>query len=154
MYKFSLLQTILLALPYIAIYSIYFYKIRDVFFIREPSYRKIDLYIYFISITIFLFLIWNSNLNDYQFLGLKLSQEKIFFNDKFITFLGITTAIVGWLYTVRTQTITNMRNHSINTIINTRLSEYYNQQIRQIDKVVKNKISFSYDDYKNLKPEE
>lgn len=101
-----------------------------------------------------LFLIWNSYFNHVQFRGLKISQETIFFNDKFITFLGITTAIVGWLYTVRAQNITNMRNHSINTIMNSRLSEYYNQQIRQIDKIVKDKITFSYNDYEKLTPEE
>ena len=38
--------------------------------------------------------------------------------------------------------------------MNSRLSEYYNQQIRQIDKIVKDKITFSYNDYEKLTPEE
>lgn len=147
MYNLSITQTLLLILPYSIIYLSYFLKDKDNFFIRYPSHRKIDIYIWIVSMTILLFLTWNSYFSNYLFLGLKISQETIFFNDKFITFLGISSAIIGWLYTVRTQAVTNMRNHSIQTIMNARLSEQYNQKFDYIYELLVQQESLKYEKY-------
>ena len=150
MNNFSIAHTILLIIPYVVIYLIHYFKSKDNFFLRTPSYMKIDLYIWFVSITLSLFLVWNSYFSDYLFLGLKISKETIFFNDKFITFLGISSAIIGWLYTVRTQAVTNMRNHSISTIVNARLSDQYNQKIDQIYEILKTNNTLTFEHYLKL----
>ena len=150
MYQFSISHTLLLILPYLIIWTFYHFKNKDNFFLRAPAYRKIDLYIQIFALSTLLFLIWNSYFSKFLFLGLKISKDTIFFNDKFITFLGISLAVIGVLFTIRTQLTTNMKNHSIQTIMNTRLSEYYNQQITEVEKILVNKTIFSLQDYDQL----
>ena len=150
MYKFSVLLTLLMIFPYLLIYIFYYFKTKDTFFLRSPSYRKIDLYIGFAIITILLFIIWNSYTADNLFLGLKISKESFFFNDKLITFIGISFAVIGWLYTVRMQNITNMRNHSIQSIMNARLSDQYNSKFDHIYELLKNDETLSFKKYLNF----
>lgn len=147
MYKFSVLLTLLTICPYLLAYFFYSIKNTDAFFLRSPSYRKIDLYIGFVAITILQFIVWNSCTSENLFLGLKISKETEFFNDKFITFLGINSAIIGWLYTVRMQNITNMRNRSIQSITDARLSDQYNQKLDSIYELLKYQKTLTYTKY-------
>ena len=150
MYTFSFCLTLLMIFPYLLIYIFYYSKNRDVFFLRSRSYRKIDLYIRFVTITILLFIVWNSYTSDNLFLGLKISQETFFFNDKFITFIGISFAIIGWLYTVRMQSLTNMRNHSIQSIMNARLSDQYNKKFDYIYELLKTDKTLTFEKYESF----
>ena len=113
-------------------YLFFRFKNFNSFFLRPQSYKKIDSMIAFTSLTSLLFILWNSFFSNYLFLGLKISNETIFFNDKFITFLGVALAVIGWLYTVRSQLVTNMKNHSIQIIMNARLSECYNIKFEEV----------------------
>lgn len=103
MYHFSLTHTLLLILPYLGVWALYHIKSTDIFFLRTPAHRKIDLYICFISVIIVLFLVWNSYFSTLLLLGLKISKDTIFFNDKFITFFGMNLAAIGVLFTIRSQ---------------------------------------------------
>ena len=130
--NFSITQTLLLLICYMVTYLFFRFKNFNSFFLRPQSYKKIDSMIAFTSLTSLLFILWNSFFSNYLFLGLKISNETIFFNDKFITFLGVALAVIGWLYTVRSQLVTNMKNHSIQIIMNARLSECYNIKFEEV----------------------
>ena len=105
-------------------------------FIRCKSFYKIDLFIAFSIVSAFLFILWNSYFYNYQFLGLSISKENDFLSDKIISFLGVIFAIVGWLFSVRSQLVINMRNHSMQTILNSRLSECYVNKFDSLTKIV------------------
>lgn len=147
MSNFSFIHSFLLTIPYLSFYLTFYVYNKDVFFLRAKSHQKIDLYIYFVIITSILFMIWNSFFHEFLFLGLKISKDTTFFNDKFITFLGISLAVVGWLFTVRSQLITNMKNHSIQTIMNARLSDCYNEKFDRIYAILENEKSLTLENY-------
>lgn len=67
-----------------------------------------------------------------------------------MTFLGIALAVIGWVYTIRSQLITNMRNHSIQTIMNSRLSDCYNQKLDKIYKILVNSTTLTLEQYESL----
>lgn len=155
MINFNFLQTFLLLIPYISLFLFFKYAFNnDAFFIRKKSYFKIDFLISICFLTSFLFILWNSYFYTYIFLGLKISKETIFFNDKFITFLGVVLAVIGWLYTVRSQLNSNMKNHSIQTIMNARLSECYNEKFDSIYEILANDETLTLDKYNSLSPKE
>ena len=154
MSNFTFLNSILLITPYALSLLIFYYFNQDNFFIRKKAHQKIDIYISFVLITSMLFITWNSVFYEYLFLGLKISKEDIFFNDKLIAFLGICLAVVGWLYTTRSQLLTNMKSHSIQTIMNARLSDCYNQKFDRIYEILKDHKSLSLEHYKSLTVEE
>ena len=154
MSNFNISQTLLLLIPYILLFLFFKYVFKDTFFIREKSYFKIDFLISICFLTSCLFILWNSYFYTYLFLGLKISKETIFFNDKFITFLGVVLAVIGWLYTVRSQLHSNMKNHSIQTIMNARLSECYNEKFDSIYEILANDETLTLDKYNSLSPKE
>lgn len=128
----------------------FYFKDRNPFFLRPKNYKKLDMMIAFTFLTSLLFILWNSFFFNLKFLGLKISNETIFFNDKFVTFLGIALAVIGWVYTIRSQLITNMRNHSIQTIMNSRLSDCYNQKLDKIYKILVNSTTLTLEQYESL----
>lgn len=150
----SFLHSILLVTPYLLCLVIFYYFNQDKFFLRKKAHQKIDIYISFVLITCVLFLTWNSTFYEYLFLGLKVSKEDILFNDKIIAFLGICLAVVGWLYTIRSQLLTNMKSHSIQTIMNARLSDCYNQKFDHIYVILKDYETLSLQHYETLSVEE
>lgn len=153
MSNFSYTYTFLLIFLYIVVFLYFYIKDHDSFFLRPKSYRKLDMMITLTFLTSFLFILWNSLFYEFKFLGLKISHETVFFNDKFVTFLGIALAVIGWVYTLRSQLITNMKNHSIQTIMSSRLSESYNEKFDNIYKILENTKSLSIEHYKSLSSE-
>lgn len=150
----SFLNSILLVTPYLLCLVIFYYFNQDKFFLRKKAHQKIDIYISFVLITCVLFLTWNSIFYEYLFLGLKVSKEDILFDDKLIAFLGICLAVVGWLYTTRSQLLTSMKSHSIQTIMNARLSDCYNQKFDRIYVILKDHKTLSLQHYETLSTEE
>lgn len=150
----SFLNSILLITPYSLSLVFFYYFNQNKFFLRKKAHQKIDIYISFVLITCVLFITWNSIFYEYLFLGLKISQEDTFFNDKLIAFLGICLAVVGWLYTIRSQLLTNMKSHSIQTIMNARLSDCYNQKFDRIYDILKNHNTLTVQHYDSITVEE
>lgn len=134
--KFLILHSILLVIPYFLVW-LAFYLFQDrTFFVRPKSYYHLDQMIAFTLITILLFFTWNSFFFEIKFLGLKIAKSSLLFDDKFITFLGVVFAVIGWLYAGRFQFISTIKSHSIQALMNSRLSDIYTEKFDSITKAV------------------
>ncbi|MDF2416036.1 DUF4760 domain-containing protein [Acinetobacter beijerinckii] len=134
--KFSVLHSVLFITPYIIVWFIFQLSRDKTFFVRPKSYYHLDQMIAFTITTIILFLIWNNFYPEVNFLGLKIDKSTTLLDDKILTFLGIAFAVIGWLYAGRFQFISSIKNHSIQILMNARLSESYTEKFDNITKTV------------------
>lgn len=151
MNNYLYLHSIIVISLYFLVFSfVYFYK-RDKFFIRQKATKHTDIYICLVTLSCLLFIIWNNYFPENLFLGLTVSKDNSILSDKFIALLSVYLAVIGWLYTIRSQSVTSMRNHSIQTIMNARLSECYNNKVDAIYEILKDFSYLTLDQYEALK---
>lgn len=126
-----ILRTILLLTPYILILLYFHYKVRDSFFLKPRTYIQLNILMMCLVILFIETVYWHLSLRHYAFLGFDLTSA-----DKpgdtsnvILVLLGILAAVLGWLFTYRGQALTATRSHTIQTLIESRLSEVYQRQV-------------------------
>ncbi|MEO4206815.1 MULTISPECIES: DUF4760 domain-containing protein [Acinetobacter calcoaceticus/baumannii complex] len=119
-----LLRTILLFVPYLIVIAIFYFKVRDNFFLKPRSHIQLNLMMILLVVSFIESVYWHISWNKYSFLNFAINGTEGS-SDTLIVLLGILAAVLGWLYTSRGQDLTSKRSHSIQTLMASRLSEAY-----------------------------
>ncbi len=119
-----LLRTILLFLPYVIVLWLFYWKVRDPFFLKPRTYIQLNIMMICLIVCFVETVYWHISWNKFSFLNFEISNTagKA---DSLIVLLGILAAVLGWLFTSRGQDLTSKRSHSIQTLMASRLSEAY-----------------------------
>lgn len=72
---------------------------------------------------------WHLSLRNYGFLGFYLNLKISDASNVILVLLGVLAAVLGWLFTYRGQALTTTRNHTMQTLMESRLSEVYTKQV-------------------------
>lgn len=141
-------------MPYILLVG-FFYLKKDDFFLRVRAETQYNVAIGLVGISFGLLMLWQVSdvLQELKFLNFDIDKEPIFHEIKdyknseilyistssssntVILLLGTLTAILGWLFSTRSQVISNRRNHSMQLLIESRLSERYMQSVNAISNI-------------------
>ena len=123
-----LLRTIILFLPYVAVFAFFYFRIKDDFFLKPRSYIQLSGIMICLVVTFILVVYWHLGLREYSFLGFFL-QSSGGSSNTILLLLGTLTAVLGWLFTSRGQSLNATRSHSIQTLMASRMSEAYTRQV-------------------------
>lgn len=125
-----LLRTLILLTPFLLLGLFFHYKIKDPFFLKPRTHIQLDIIMIALVIVFLELVYWNLSLRNYVFMGFGLSaygaKES---SNTILVLLGIVAAILGWLFPTRANAVGSTRNHSIQTLIDSRLSETYIAQV-------------------------
>lgn len=134
-----LLRTIFLLLPFIALYSYFYYYVKDDFFLKPRTYIQLNIIMLSLVIAFVLTVYWNLSLREYSFVGFALEnihgKNSNQSSNVILILLGTLTAVLGWLFTNRGQDLNSRRSHSIQTLMSSRLSEAYANHSNHATKV-------------------
>lgn len=134
-----LLRTIFLLLPFVALYSYFYYYIKDDFFLKPRTYIQLNIIMLSLAVAFVLTVYWNLSLREYSFVGFSLesidSDNINQSSNVILILLGTLTAVLGWLFTNRGQDLNSRRSHSIQTLMSSRLSEAYANHSNHATKV-------------------
>ncbi|GAA5631047.1 hypothetical protein Acal02_01666 [Acinetobacter calcoaceticus] len=132
-----LLRTFLLFLPFLGLWYYFDKKIKDDFFLKSRTHVQLN-FIMFALVIVFLELVyWNLFLRNYSFVGFELTNisfeidgtDKKSISNTLLILLGTVVAILGWLFPTRANSVAATRSHTIHTLMDSRLSEVYNQKV-------------------------
>lgn len=125
-----LLRTLILIFPFISLGAYFHYRIKDDFFLKPRTHIQLN-FIMIALVIIFLELVyWNISLRNYVFMGFGLNPHGAKdSSNTILVLLGIVAAILGWLFPTRASAVATTRNHSIQTLMESRLSETYTSQV-------------------------
>ncbi|AQZ81200.1 DUF4760 domain-containing protein [Acinetobacter calcoaceticus] len=133
-----LLRTIILLLPYFAVFAFFYYRIRDQFFLKPRTHIQLNIMMICLVIVFLELVYWNLSLREYVLMGFSLSKNAgtSETSNTILVLLGIVAAILGWLFPARGQALTATRNHSIQTLMESRLSDAYTRQVELCTEVL------------------
>lgn len=124
-----LLRTVFLCLPFALVLAYFHYKVKDSFFLKPRSYIQLNIIMICLVVTFVLVVYWHLGLRQYSFLGFALRKGGSGSENIILLLLGSLTAVLGWLFTSRGQSLTSTRSHSIQTLMASRLSDAYTKQV-------------------------
>lgn len=162
-YILNFAKTLLLFIPYIA-FLFYFWCRRDSFFLKAKAETQYNIAIGVAGISFGWLMLWQVShiLQEQSFLTFSMSNEAITHEIKnyknndilyiltsstsntVLLLLGTLAAILGWLCSTRSQVVSNRRNHSMQLLIESRLSERYMCSV--------NAVSSISNEFKKLNP--
>lgn len=123
-----LLRTIILFTPFIIVSAYFYLNVRDQFFLKPRTHIQLNLIMIYLCISFVQTVYWHLSLREYSFLGFFIKNASGN-TSTILVLLGTLTAVLGWLFTNRGQALTAIRSHSIQTLMASRLSEAYTQQV-------------------------
>lgn len=148
----DVIKTIAILIPYglLTIYFLIFKK--DNFFLRARADTQYSYVMWVVAITFFLVIFWqiSDKLSQVSFLGFDIKQDAIKHNindyknnsilyivtsntsDTVLLLLGTLAAILGWLFSARAQSINARRTHSMQVLIESRMSETYTRNVNSL----------------------
>lgn len=125
-----LLRTLILLFPFFLLGLFFHYKVKDLFFLKPRTHIQLNMIMIGLVIVFLELVYWNLSLRNYAFMGFGLSvhgaKES---SNTILVLLGIVAAILGWLFPTRASAVASTRNHSIQTLMESRLSETYIAQV-------------------------
>lgn len=132
-----LLRTILLFLPYFGLWYFFDKRIKDKFFLKPRTHVQLNFIMIALVIVFAELVYWNLFLRNYTFLAFELTtisvnsqgEEKQTISNTLVVLLGTVVAILGWLFPTRANSVAATRSHTIHTLMESRLSEIYNQKV-------------------------
>lgn len=153
-YILNFAKTLFLFTPYIILLG-YFWLKRDSFFLRPRAETQYNIAIGLVGISFGLLMLWQVSeiLQDQSFLTFDMTSTPIThmikdYKDKEILYilasntsdtvlllLGTLAAILGWLCSTRSQVLSHRRNHSMQLLIESRLSERYMCSVNSVSSV-------------------
>ncbi|WP_139851471.1 DUF4760 domain-containing protein [Acinetobacter pullicarnis] len=137
-----LLRTLILVIPFLILFGFFYSRVRDTFFLKPRTDIQINIIMICLAIVFIETVYWNIELKNYEFFGYDLNSSSASDGSNIILIsLGILAAVFGWLFTYRGQVLTATRSHSIQTLMASRLSNEYMEQVRFATEV--------YNNYKN-----
>lgn len=125
--KILLLRTIILFLPFILVFAYFNYKVKDNFFLKPRAYIQLNIIMICLIIIFVELVYWNISLVNYGFLSFFISSVNT--SNTILVLLGTVAAVLGWLFTCRSESLNATRTHSIQTLMESRLSEVYIKQV-------------------------
>lgn len=156
-----ILRTLLLFIPYTLILLYFYYKVRDPFFLKPRTYIQLNILMLCLVVVFVETVYWHLSLRHYDFLGfgLSVSDQNQNTSNVILVLLGILAAVLGWLFTYRGQAVTTTRNHTIQTLIDSRLSEAYVKQVEnateiytKFKKIKGESYKLEYVEFQDLEP--
>lgn len=159
-YILNFLKTLLLLSPYMILLG-YFCFNRDDFFLKVRAETQYNIAIGLVAISFGLLMLWQVSevLQELKFLNFDIDRKPIVHEIKdyknteilyimtssasntVVLLLSTLAAILGWLCSTRSQVINNRRNHSMQVLIESRLSQQYMKSVNEVST-----ISISYKD--------
>lgn len=154
LYILNFFKTLLLLVPYFLLFGYFFYK-RDKFFLKIKTETQYGISIGVVGITFGLLMLWQISdvLQELKFLNFDIKSSPTFHEIKdyknteilyittssasntVILLLGTLAAILGWLFSTRSQVLNNRRNHSMQLLIESRLSDRYMQYVNAVSNI-------------------
>lgn len=132
-----LLRTLILLLPFFILGAYFYYKVRDPFFLKPRTHIQLNIIMLALVIVFLELVYWNLSLRNYVFMGFGLSHQGAKDSpNTILVLLGIVAAILGWLFPTRASAVATTRNHSIQTLMESRLSETYTSQVAKCTEVL------------------
>lgn len=148
------IKTVLLFLPYILLIGYFWFK-RDAFFLKVRAETQYNIAIGLVGISFGLLMLWqvSTQLQELSFLNFSIENKNITHeitnykgtdllyiitsstSNTVLLLLGTLAAILGWLCSTRSQVLNNRRNHSMQLLIESRLSERYMTYVNQVSKI-------------------
>lgn len=162
-YLLNICKTLILLSPYLAL-IIYFWVKKDNFFLKIKAETQYNIAIGLVGISFGLLMLWQVStlLQDQSFLNFSIDNKEITHEIKnykdtsilyistssasntVLVLLGTLAAILGWLFSTRSQVLSNRRNHSMQLLIESRLSDRYMSYV--------NAVSTISNEFRNLNP--
>lgn len=132
-----ILRSLVLLLPYICISVIFFKFIKDDFFIKQRTNIQLNFSMSCLLISFIWVVMWNISLHNFSFLGFTLikSGQDDSTGQTVLILLGILGAVYGWLFTTKSQYINTRKNHSIQTLMSSRLSSCYIEKFDLLNQI-------------------
>ena len=130
-----LLRTFLLVAPYIIVALYFHYKVRDKFFLKPRTHIQMNLAMIFLTVLFLEIVYWNISLRHYSFMSFGLSTGTRDTSNTILVLLGILAAVIGWIFQTRGQSLNSTRTHSIQTLMESRLSEIYIKQVEKATEI-------------------
>lgn len=151
-----LLRSFFLFSPYITIGFIFYKLIRDDFFIKPRTNVQLNFSMCCLVVSFIWIVLWNISLYKFSFLGFSITKGEESTGQTILILLGILGAVYGWLFTTKSQYINSRKNHSIQTLMSSRLSTSYVEKFDLLNKIfIKHQnIALTYDQYNELNADE
>lgn len=130
-----ILRTLILFFPYVILCLYFHYKIRDRFFLKPRTYVQLNLLMIILVIVFIETVYWHLSLRNFGFSGFYLNPLGTDASNTILVLLGVLAAVLGWLFAYRGQALTATRNHTMQTLMESRLSEVYTRQVETATEV-------------------
>lgn len=153
-YLLNTFKTFLLLLPYFALLIYFWYK-KDNFFLKIRAETQYNVAIGLVGMSFGLLMLWQVStlLQDQSFLNFSIDNKDVTHDIKnykdasilyistsstsntVLLLLGTLAAILGWLCSTRSQVLNNRRNHSMQLLIESRLSDRYMGYVNAVSNI-------------------
>lgn len=147
-----LLRSFFLLLPYFLISYVFFKFIKDSFFLKPRTNVQLNFSMCCLLISFIWIVLWNLSLYKFAFLGFAIIKGNVSTGQTILILLGILGAVYGWLFTTKSQYINTRKNHSIQTLMSSRLSTCYVEKFDLLNTISLNQKNspLTYEEYENL----
>ncbi|WP_179998746.1 DUF4760 domain-containing protein [Acinetobacter sp. YH12239] len=151
-----ILRTTFLLAPYIIISYVFYKFIRDDFFMKPRTNVQLNYSMCCLVISFIWIVLWNISLHKFSFLGFTINHGQSSAGQTILILLGILGAVYGWLFTTKSQYINSRKNHSIQTLMSSRLSTSYVEKFDLLNEILleQKHVPLSYETFENLSPEQ
>lgn len=151
-----LLRSFFLFSPYFIIGFIFYKLIKDDFFIKPRTNVQLNFSMCCLVVSFIWIVLWNISLYKFSFLGFSITKGTESTGQTILILLGILGAVYGWLFTTKSQYINSRKNHSIQTLMSSRLSTSYVEKFDLLNKIfIKYQYkTLTYDQFDKLNDDE